>query len=410
MTPEQIRNAKRRGMSDPAIALQHAQDLQYEGMSMEEALSIASQDVQNVEAYPIDPETGGTMSKADQDKYLEEYEAELNEMAEKNEEFAKLRNAALSSNDPGEIAKAIESSEELQKAANKFAEFLSPERPSLGEARIGYDPREDWGALGWEIPSAIDISVPGDARLNEILTGGTAAPTPPTSPYAADPTFDTNRVIERGGSPYAGTFQGEFGSPFLRSEFVGANISPAEQMQRFASFMPVTTVSPDIADYMQRITPELVTSVYAQGAGLPGSPYAVTDDSGMSAFERYLGSGTRLTPDQMRQYANEVNTALLSSEAPTQRQQFLQAAYADPATQRNLYQQALGSGTSAATRDILDRMINRQYRQQQFATPGQAFLPGAGQPRAYEDPRPGLLGQPFDTEDYVNPFEQFMLK
>ena len=100
----------------------------------------------------------------------------------------------------------------------------------------------------------------------------------------------------------------------------------------------------------------------------------------------------------------------MSSEAPTQRQEWLQAAYARPTAQRNLYEQALGSGTSAATKEILDRMVNRQYRQQQFATPGQAFLPTAGQPRAYEDPRPGLLGQPFDEEDFVNPFEQFMLK
>ena len=174
--------------------------------------------------------------------------------------------------------------------------------------------------------------------------------------------------------------------------------------------MPVTTVSPEISNYMQDIAPELVSSFYAQGAGLPGSPYATKPESGMTAFEKYLGSGTRLTPDQMRQYANEVNTSLLASEAPTQRQEFLQATYASPTAQKNLYEQALGSGTSAATKNALARMINRQYRQQQFQTPGQAFLPTAGQPRAYEDPRPGLLGQPFDADDYTNPFQQFMLK
>ena len=27
----------------------------------------------------------------------------------------------------------------------------------------------------------------------------------------------------------------------------------------------------------------------------------------------------------------------------------------------------------------------------------------------YQDPRPGLIGQPFDADDYVNPFEQFMV-
>ena len=110
----------------------------------------------------------------------------------------------------------------------------------------------------------------------------------------------------------------------------------------------------------------------------------------------------------MRQYANEVNTALLSAEAPTQRQQFLQAAYASPSAQRNLYEQALGTGTAAATRDALASMINRQYRQQQFQTPGQAFLPTAGQPRAFQT-QEALLGQPFDADDYVNPFQEFMV-
>ena len=173
--------------------------------------------------------------------------------------------------------------------------------------------------------------------------------------------------------------------------------------------MPVTTVSPEIANYMQETAPELITSFYAQGAGLPGSPYAVTPESGLTSFEKFLGSGTRLTPEQMRQYSNEVNTALLSTEAPSQRQQFLQATYASPLAQRNLYEQALGSGTAAATKAALNRMVDRQYRQQQFQTPGQAFLPTAGQPTPYQDPRPGLIGQPFDADDYVNPFEQFMV-
>lgn len=406
MTPEQIRNAKKTGMSDPAIALQHAQDLQNEGMSMEEALSVASQDVQNVVAYPIDPETGGTMSKADQDKYIAESQSELDKLAEQNEEFAKLRDAALASNNPAEIAKAIESSQELQDAAANFADYLTTEQGSLGYSGAE---RMDWTMAA---PAAIQNAAEGEARLTELLTGGTAAPTPPISPYAAPPISSAaddaaRRATRLGEYNWQGT--GDFGSPFLRSEFVG-QIDPSTQLSRFASFMPVTTVSPDIEAYMQSILPELITSFYAQGAGMGGSPYAVTPESGMTAFEKFLGSGTRLTPQQMRQYADEVNTALLSSEAPTQRQEWLQAAYARPTAQRNLYEQALGSGTSAATKDILDRMVNRQYRQQQFATPGQAFLPTAGQPRAYEDPRPGLLGQPFDEEDFVNPFEQFMLK
>jgi len=406
MTPQQIAEAKRMGRSESSIIAQHAQDLSAGGVGMAEAMGIASDDVANIDPfaaqfYTIDPQTGGTMSKADQDKYIKESQAELNELASKNEQFAKLRDAAFSSNDPGEIAKAIESSDELRKAANEFAGYLSTEQGSMGYG--GFE-RMNWDAADQAIQNA-DV---GEARLNVLLgdddtddDDGDGSTTMSDAQLAA---LQQTRLGDF-NYPVAGA---EFGSPFRRSEFVGREISPQEQLQRFAAFMPVTTVSPEIASYMQDITPELVTSFYAQGAGLPGSPYAVTDDSGMSSFERFLGSGTRLTPEQMRQYANEVNTALLSAEAPTQRQQFLQAAYASPSAQRNLYEQALGTGTAAATRDALASMINRQYRQQQFQTPGQAFLPTAGQPRAFQT-QEALLGQPFDADDYVNPFQEFMV-
>ena len=404
MTPQQIAEAKRMGRSESSIIAQHAQDLSAGGVGMAEAMGIASDDVANIDPfaaqfYTTDPQTGGTMSKADQDKYIKESQAELNELASKNEQFAKLRDAAFSSNDPGEIAKAIESSDELRKAANEFAGYLSTEQGSVGYG--GFERMNNMNAVDQAIANA-DAGV---ARLNVLL--GDDDTSDDNSGSVSDAQLAALRQTREGNFnyPVAGA---EFGSPFLRSEFVG-RIDPSTQLERFASFMPVTTVSPEIANYMQETAPELITSFYAQGAGLPGSPYAVTPESGLTSFEKFLGSGTRLTPEQMRQYSNEVNTALLSTEAPSQRQQFLQATYASPLAQRNLYEQALGSGTAAATKAALNRMVDRQYRQQQFQTPGQAFLPTAGQTTPYQDPRPGLIGQPFDADDYVNPFEQFMV-
>ena len=136
MNDDQIRKLKNAGASDLEIErLVIAGVVDNMGVSEDQAYIIANNTIKNalskenkdkpVPANTIDPRTGGTMTLEDQQKNVAESENAFKEFAEKSEANAKLREAAFSSNDPAEIAKAVKSSEELQKAATKFADFIA---------------------------------------------------------------------------------------------------------------------------------------------------------------------------------------------------------------------------------------------------------------------------------------------
>ena len=142
MNDDQIRKLKNAGASDLEIErLVIAGVVDNMGVSEEQAYIIANNTIKNalskenkdkpVPANTIDPRTGGTMTLEDQQKNVAESENAFKEFAEKSEANAKLREAAFSSNDPAEIAKAVKSSEELQKAATKFADFIA--ESTIGE-------------------------------------------------------------------------------------------------------------------------------------------------------------------------------------------------------------------------------------------------------------------------------------
>jgi len=142
MNDDQIRKLRNAGASDLEIEKLVVKSIENSmGVSEEQAYIIANNTIKNalsrdnkdkpVPANTIDPRTGGTMTLEDQQKNVAESENAFKEFAEKSEANAKLREAAFSSNNPAQIAKAVQSSEELQKAATKFSDFIA-ESP-LGE-------------------------------------------------------------------------------------------------------------------------------------------------------------------------------------------------------------------------------------------------------------------------------------
>ena len=159
-------------------------------------------------------------------------------------------------------------------------------------------------------------------------------------------------------------------------------------LAQLSANLPVTALTPQYENYLQRnVLPQMQTAFLSGGGGMAGTPTAGVEGSPFSAFEQFVrGGGGRLTSQGYQDLIGNVNTAL-QAQAPTERQAYLQSLYANPEAQRDLYAQGLRAGASGAVGDVIDRMVNRRYMQQQFQAPTTAFLPTALSPRtAYQTP------------------------
>jgi len=194
------------------------------------------------------------------------------------------------------------------------------------------------------------------------------------------------------GTGLGGAFN-EFVDPRSRADIISdIEADPyrgyEQVLAQMSANLPVTALTPQYERYLQRnVLPQMQTAFEAGGAGMAGTPTAGVAGSPFSAFEQFVrGGGGRLTSQGYQDLINEANLAL-QSQAPTDRQAYLQSLYTSPESQRNLYAQGLRAGASGAVGDVIDRMVNRRFMQQQFQAPTTAFLPTALSPRtAYQTP------------------------
>ena len=316
-------------------------------------------------------------------------------LAKKEKELANASDKASETNNPADIANAVNKRNEVNKVTNNIqaieaAGFDVSELEGLAQPRTStfYKPENE---TQLKAAKAAGI-IPQDQTLKQAqdnadkLLESTVVPQPAITPPIGTPPVGTppmgTSVIGGGGfapAPAAtlaglGELGGVLGD---RSQYVQSMLTPEQQLARYSSFLPTTALTPQLEEYMQEIAlPQMEAAFYAQGGDLPGSPYATTAGSPYSAFENFMRTGSRLDPAAFQEYLGEVSGALQAGD-PTQRQQFLSSLYASPEQQLQLLYQGMGAGTSAATRGALGRMLGRQYRQQQFQSPASAFLPSA---------------------------------
>ena len=223
------------------------------------------------------------------------------------------------------------------------------------------------------------------ADLNNAITALTTTPAVTTTPA-------TGAVTGALGTGLGGAFN-EFVDPRSRADIISAiEADPYRGMStvlaQLSANLPVTALTPQYENYLQRnVLPQMQTAFLSGGGGMAGTPTAGVEGSPFSAFEQFVrGGGGRLTSQGYQDLIGNVNTAL-QAQAPTERQAYLQSLYASPEAQRDLYAQGLRAGASGAVGDVIDRMVNRRYLQQQFQAPTTAFLPTALSPRtAYQTP------------------------
>ena len=306
-------------------------------------------------------------------------------------ELERFKAKAQQTNAPADIAAVVEKEKEVKESKAKAdANTIISDAGGVGEM-LGE-------RMEWDSPYAAQIQA--DMAVPPIPTPAAVTPAitpPPALPPVGTPPMGTSVIGGGGAAPAltAGTYTGTGGLQGLtpsaqlaglgelggvlggRAQYVQQALTPEQQLARYSSFLPTTALTPEMEDYMQRIAlPQMEAAFYAQGGDVAGSPFAPTAGSPYSAFENFMRTGSRLDPTQFREYLGEVSGALEAGD-PTQRQQFLSSMYASPADQMKLLYQQMASGTSAATRGALGRMLGRQYQQQQFQDPATAFLPSA---------------------------------
>ena len=226
------------------------------------------------------------------------------------------------------------------------------------------------------------------------VTPATAAVTPATGAAvtAAVTPAAAGAVTGALGTGLGGAFN-EFVDPRSRADIISdIEADPyrgyEQVLAQMSANLPVTALTPQYERYLQRnVLPQMQTAFEAGGAGMAGTPTAGAEGSPFSTFEQFVrGGGGRLTSQGYQDLINEANLSL-QAEAPTDRQAYLQSLYTSPESQRNLYAQGLRAGASGAVGDVIDRMVNRRFMQQQFQSPTTAFLPTALSPRtAYQTP------------------------
>ena len=202
----------------------------------------------------------------------------------------------------------------------------------------------------------------------------------------------------------------QFVSPQSRADIVsfleGQRGGLGEVLARVSANIPVTAMTPEYEQFLQyQALPQLEQAYLASGGGMAGTQFAPQEGSPYSGFEQFLmGGGGRLSSQGYQDLIGDVSTAL-QSQAPTDRQAYLQSLYASPEAQRQLYAQGLRAGASGAVGDVIDRMVNRRFRQQQFQSPTSAFLPTALSPRtAFQTPQANI-GAGLNPEE--NPFMDY---
>ena len=242
--------------------------------------------------------------------------------------------------------------------------------------------------------SGASLTTTGAATGGAVTTGAvTPATTTGTATTGAATTGTAATTGGALGAGMGGAFD-EFVDPRSRADIISdIEATPygrgyQQVLAQLSSNLPVTALTPQYESYLQRnVLPQMQTAFEAGGAGMAGTQFAPTAGSPFSAFEQFVrGGGGRLSSQGYQDLINEANQSL-QAQAPTDRQAYLQSLYANPEAQRNLYAQGLKSGASGAVGDVIDRMVNRRYMQQQFQAPTTAFLPTAMTPRtAYQTP------------------------
>lgn len=231
-----------------------------------------------------------------------------------------------------------------------------------------------------------------DAYNSAVTTSGAMTTTPATTTPATT-TTTTPAATGAMGAGLGGAFN-EFVDPRSRADIISdIEATPygrgyQQVLAQLSSNLPVTALTPQYESYLQRnVLPQMQTAFEAGGAGMAGTPTAGVEGSPFSAFEQFVrGGGGRLSSQGYQDLIGNVNTAL-QAQAPTDRQAYLQSLYSTPESQRDLYAQGLRAGASGAVGDVIDRMVNRRYLQQQFQSPTTAFLPTAMTQRsAYQTP------------------------
>ena len=246
-----------------------------------------------------------------------------------------------------------------------------------------------------------------DAYNSAVTTSGVMTTTPATTTPAATGAMGTGTGLGTGAM--GGEFN-QFVSPQSRADIVsfleGQRGGLGEVLARVSANIPVTAMTPEYEQFLQyQALPQLEQAYLASGGGMAGTQFAPQEGSPYSGFEQFLmGGGGRLSSQGYQDLIGDVSTAL-QSQAPTDRQAYLQSLYASPEAQRQLYAQGLRAGASGAVGDVIDRMVNRRFRQQQFQSPTSAFLPTALSPRtAFQTPQANI-GAGLNPEE--NPFMDY---
>ena len=345
-----------------------------------------------------------------------EFQKLLTDKTNLENDLADLNRRASLTNDPKDIEKVVKKQKEVSDLDGEVGEMLSErmEWDSPYAAQI----RADMGITPVKKDTGQNIKKLTDEK-NKADADASANPTPANKAKADEANKNLNNAITtlttgtytgtgglQGLTPAAGAAVtgalgtglggafSEFIDPRSRADIISEIESAPygrgyeQVLAQMSANLPATALTPQYERYLQRnVLPQMQTAFEAGGMGIAGTPTAGVEGSPFSAFEQFVrGGGGRLTSQGYQDLINEANLSL-QAQAPTERQAYLQSLYANPEAQRDLYAQGLRAGASGAVGDVIDRMVNRRFMQQQFQSPTTAFLPTALSPRtAYQTP------------------------
>lgn len=345
-----------------------------------------------------------------------EFQKLLTDKTNLENDLADLNRRASLTNDPKDIEKVVKKQKEVSDLDGEVGEMLSErmEWDSPYAAQI----RADMGITPVKKDTGQNIKKLTDEK-NKADADASANPTPANKAKADEANKNLNNAITtlttgtytgtgglQGLTPAAGAAVtgalgtglggafSEFIDPRSRADIISEIESAPygrgyeQVLAQMSANLPATALTPQYERYLQRnVLPQMQTAFEAGGMGIAGTPTAGVEGSPFSAFEQFVrGGGGRLTSQGYQDLINEANLSL-QAQAPTDRQAYLQSLYTSPESQRNLYAQGLKAGASGAVGDVIDRMVNRRFMQQQFQSPTTAFLPTALSPRtAYQTP------------------------
>ena len=345
-----------------------------------------------------------------------EFQKLLTDKTNLENDLADLNRRASLTNDPKDIEKVVKKQKEVSDLDGEVGEMLSErmEWDSPYAAQI----RADMGITPVKKDTGQNIKKLTDEK-NKADADASANPTPANKAKADEANKNLNNAITtlttgtytgtgglQGLTPAAGAAVtgalgtglggafSEFIDPRSRADIISEIESAPygrgyeQVLAQMSANLPATALTPQYERYLQRnVLPQMQTAFEAGGMGIAGTPTAGVEGSPFSAFEQFVrGGGGRLSSQGYQDLINEANLSL-QAQAPTDRQAYLKSLYTSPESQRNLYAQGLKAGASGAVGDVIDRMVNRRFMQQQFQSPTTAFLPTALSPRtAYQTP------------------------